>query len=262
MDEAPYAVDLSVLPRGGSRRRKSMQPRALLNNNGSLSLSASVPHQRRSFSAELSREMRDELINTPVRGREIAQQDLSGSPATDGNDGATTEPVPSPGNGYFTASANDQADNDEAEDAEGDSFLPPATPTGFVAYDPADPAFQTPFAAGPDSANDPSAALSPTTPFYLDQGHKLIQMTCPPKQTGKGLFDVDEGDGGEGGPGGQVARSGQVAEMSGVPSQSFRVRKMRGMDGALGKKIADARRRTLGVEGGWKPVVRSPLGRD
>ncbi|KAH0537488.1 hypothetical protein FGG08_005706 [Glutinoglossum americanum] len=36
LDEADYAVDLSTIPRGGHRRRKSMEPRALANINGNL----------------------------------------------------------------------------------------------------------------------------------------------------------------------------------------------------------------------------------
>lgn len=36
LDEADYAIDTSLIPRGGSRRRKSMEPRALANMNGNL----------------------------------------------------------------------------------------------------------------------------------------------------------------------------------------------------------------------------------
>ncbi|KAK8016503.1 hypothetical protein PG993_014692 [Apiospora rasikravindrae] len=36
MDEAPYYVDTSLIPRGGQRRRKSMEPKALANRNGTL----------------------------------------------------------------------------------------------------------------------------------------------------------------------------------------------------------------------------------
>ena len=36
LDEAQYAIDTSLVPRGGSRRRKSMEPRALANLGGNL----------------------------------------------------------------------------------------------------------------------------------------------------------------------------------------------------------------------------------
>ncbi|KAI9879185.1 MAG: hypothetical protein M1823_006864, partial [Watsoniomyces obsoletus] len=64
IDESPYVVDHGILPRGGSRRRKSMEPRALVNENGSLSSRAG----RRVTSAEfMTDKMREELVNTPVR---------------------------------------------------------------------------------------------------------------------------------------------------------------------------------------------------
>ncbi|VUC30011.1 unnamed protein product [Clonostachys rosea] len=36
LDESPYYIDTSSVPRGGARRRKSMEPKALANNNGTL----------------------------------------------------------------------------------------------------------------------------------------------------------------------------------------------------------------------------------
>lgn len=36
LEEAPYYIDTSLVPRGGARRRKSMEPKALANNNGTL----------------------------------------------------------------------------------------------------------------------------------------------------------------------------------------------------------------------------------
>ena len=42
LDEGHYAVDTSIIPRGGHRRRKSMEPRMLANMNGNL-VSAETP---------------------------------------------------------------------------------------------------------------------------------------------------------------------------------------------------------------------------
>lgn len=36
LEEGPYYVDTSIVPRGGARRRKSMEPRAMTNMNGTL----------------------------------------------------------------------------------------------------------------------------------------------------------------------------------------------------------------------------------
>ena len=43
LDEADYAIDTSNIPRGGSRRRKSMEPRALANMNGNLVPAGDTP---------------------------------------------------------------------------------------------------------------------------------------------------------------------------------------------------------------------------
>ncbi|EHL01738.1 putative Microcephalin [Glarea lozoyensis 74030] len=45
LDEAPYAVDTSNVPRGGHRRRKSMEPKALANLNGTLVSSSTTPRK-------------------------------------------------------------------------------------------------------------------------------------------------------------------------------------------------------------------------
>lgn len=105
LDESTYTVDPAVLPRGGSRRRKSMEPRALINANGSLSAA-----RGRSISAEMTKEMRDELINTPVR--------RPFSPLSNNTDVVTLE------------------DEEDAGSPESGIEAQTATPTGFVKYDP------------------------------------------------------------------------------------------------------------------------------
>jgi hypothetical protein len=82
-----------------------MEPRALLNANGSLSTA-----RGRSISAEMTKEMRDELINTPVR-RPLSRLENS----TDVPNVEDTESEGSP---------------------ESDIEALAATPTGFVNYDP------------------------------------------------------------------------------------------------------------------------------
>ncbi|KAG9785254.1 hypothetical protein ABEF93_006977 [Exophiala dermatitidis] len=96
LDEAAYAVDSSVLPRGGSRRRRSMEPRMLQqlqdhekasgtqqangkrhNRRATLADLAHLPHgssSAKSKSSKLTEAMKMELINTPVRGMEEQQQ--------------------------------------------------------------------------------------------------------------------------------------------------------------------------------------------
>ncbi|KAL2439135.1 hypothetical protein ABEF95_016123 [Exophiala dermatitidis] len=94
LDEAAYAVDSSVLPRGGSRRRKSMEPRMLQqlkdHENASGPQANGKKQNRRATLADLAHlgsssvksksrstlteAMKMDLINTPVRGMEEHQQ--------------------------------------------------------------------------------------------------------------------------------------------------------------------------------------------
>ncbi|KAL8849699.1 MAG: hypothetical protein Q9221_005309 [Calogaya cf. arnoldii] len=67
LDENDYAVDTSIVPRGGSRRRKSMEPRALANLNGSL-VPAETPSK--APAAEIPPTKEFMTFDTPVSRRE------------------------------------------------------------------------------------------------------------------------------------------------------------------------------------------------
>jgi hypothetical protein len=82
-----------------------MEPRALINDNGSLSAA-----RGRSLSTEMNKEMRDELVNTPVR-RPLSPLETS----TDVLSSEDTEAKGSLESGIESLAA---------------------TPTGFVSYDP------------------------------------------------------------------------------------------------------------------------------
>ncbi|KAL4962087.1 uncharacterized protein BDV14DRAFT_191770 [Aspergillus stella-maris] len=120
VDEAQYAVDSSIIPRGGAKRRKSMEPRALSNVNGTLVKS---------------------ITGTPTARRPSAYDHRSTTP-----DDQTTP-------------------------------IGRAEPDYKFWQTPKTPAF-----------NLNSIGMSPATPFYLNQRSKLVQQTCPPKQTRQGLF--------------------------------------------------------------------------
>ena len=158
-----------------------MEPRVLINQNGSLK------QGRRSISAEMTPAMKAELVATPIRAPSV---ELDGEEVAAANDESSLDSAFSTPTGVQRAAAN----------------VPlPATPTGFVHYDP--------------------AAASPTTPYYMAQGAKLVQQTCPPKQSRQGLFPV----------------SGKVGDQE---DEGVRLR-------------LEAARRSMG----WKPRVGSPLGR-
>lgn len=165
LGESDYAVDTSIIPRGGSRRRKSMEPRALANFNGSL-VPAETP--AREAPADMSPTKEFLTFDTPVSRRETFEFQVQ-APAT---------PI--------------------AE----------ATPQGEL-------------------GNDFNSPLSPTTPYYLSKGAKLVQQTCPPKKSHDLFFPV----------------SGKIEDQ---PNEAVR------------QRLLMARRKSLQ----WASKIQSPLGRN
>ncbi|KAL8907731.1 MAG: hypothetical protein Q9207_001214 [Kuettlingeria erythrocarpa] len=165
LEEATYAVDTSIVPRGGSRRRKSMEPRALANLNGSV-----VPAETPSKAPAAGISPTKEFLNfdTPIARRETFEFQVEGAPTT---------PV-------------------------AEVML-----TG-------------------EGADDFESPLSPTTPYYLSKGAKLVQQTCPPKQTQELFFPL----------------TGKIEDQ---PNEMVR------------QRLLAARRKSLQ----WASKVQSPLGR-
>ncbi|KAL1964587.1 hypothetical protein VTN77DRAFT_6761 [Rasamsonia byssochlamydoides] len=187
LDESHYLVDCSIIPRGGAKRRKSMEPRALSNINGSLTSSGNSRRSR-----------------VPADW-ETMEEFMRLSPNT------------SPNLGGLTSTA--------AESSSHPILHPPKTP-------------KTPNSSSSydfNNLNFDFTGMSPATPYYLSQRAKLVQQTCPPKQTNKGLFSPlnrkksDDDDFDDDGPG----------------AINLRV------------KLEAARRKSLV----FKPRVGSPLGR-
>ncbi|KAJ5774090.1 hypothetical protein N7457_008986 [Penicillium paradoxum] len=177
LDETPYAVDSSIIPRGGAKRRKSMEPRALSNVNGTLvrisQSPAPCPGGRRSG-------VNPGAVET---FRKITPP--------------THQPMPST----------------PPQQASADSYQFPATP-------------------GYNFANLDAIGMSPATPGFLGNHSKLIQQSCPPKQTNRGLF-----------PG---AKPTSRLSNEGEDEESRRKRRFR---------MEAARRKSLV----YKPAVRSSL---
>jgi len=67
LDEAPYAIDVSLIPRGGHRRRKSMEPRAIANLNGTI-VTSGTPSRTSSMSMSPSKEFFN-LPGTPFTSK-------------------------------------------------------------------------------------------------------------------------------------------------------------------------------------------------
>ncbi|MCJ1401699.1 hypothetical protein MMC11_004916 [Xylographa trunciseda] len=163
LEESEYAVDTSIIPRGGHRRRKSMEPRMFANVNGSV-IASGTPAK---VSSDISPTKEFLNLSSPVSRREST----------------------------YAPSLEPQT--------------PTATEYGHEGYD-----------------DGTSSWGSPTTPYYLSKGAKLVQQTCPPKRTLEPLFPL----------------SGKIEDQ---PDESVRQRLML------------ARRKSLQ----WAPKVGSPLGR-
>ncbi|KAL8951447.1 MAG: hypothetical protein Q9222_002572 [Ikaeria aurantiellina] len=167
LDELDYAVDTLNVPRGGSRRRKSMEPRALANLNGNL-----IPAE------------------TPIKGSAVEM-----SPTKE----FLTFDTPASRRETFEFNVQD-----------------PATPAEEQAYDNNDN----------NEIGQYDSPLSPTTPYYLSKGAKLVQQTCPPKQSHELFFPL----------------SGNIEDQ---PNEAVR------------QRLLMARRKSLQ----WASKVQSPLGR-
>ncbi|KAJ5130309.1 uncharacterized protein N7515_006348 [Penicillium bovifimosum] len=176
LDETPYAVDSSIVPRGGAKRRKSMEPRALSNVNGTLVRVSESP--------------------APSAGRR-----RSGV-----NPGAVE------GFRKITPPTHKQ----------------PATPPQQISAD----SYKFPATPGYNFANLDAIGMSPATPAFLGNRSKLVQQSCPPKQTNRGLFPSSR-------PTGRLSDEGDDEE-------SRRQRRFR---------MEAARRKSLV----YKPAVGSPL---
>lgn len=182
MDESIYMIDTSTVPRGGHRRRKSMEPKSLLSRNadGTLSAFASPAKFSPPTSLRASTSPTKEFLNlsSPAKERRATSS------------GAST---PSP------AKADASTKTSTAP-------LTPARPMSGE-YD--------------DDLDD-----GEPTPYFLHPA-RLVQQTCPPKQSQSLLFPV----------------SGRIDDQT---DESVRLR------------LANARRRSLA----WRPRVGSPLSRD
>lgn len=162
-----------------------MEPRALINMNGSLT-DADAPRSRKSS------------------GEHKAVRQSTSPTQT-----ATPQRAPL-GERHIIAATPTQGDEDDNSSTASIPFQQMSTPTGFV------PAMST---------ETPGGSGSPTTPYYLSQGAKLVQQTCPPKQTGRGgLFPV----------------TGRIEDVEDVGVRA---------------RLEAARRKSLV----WKPRVGSPL---
>ncbi|KAJ5681882.1 uncharacterized protein N7477_001822 [Penicillium maclennaniae] len=133
LEETPYTVDCSIVPRGGAKRRKSMEPRALSNVNGTL------VHTAEPSTPSASGRRHGANLGAIETFRKI------------------TPPTP-----VQVPSTPEQSN---------DRYAIPQTP-------------------GYNFANLDAIGMSPATPYFLSNRNKLVQQSCPPKQSQRGLFSA------------------------------------------------------------------------
>ena len=237
LSESDYAIDTCLIPRGGSRRRKSMEPKMLANLAGTL-----VPAASNTTSSGIS----------PVRALAPAPapQQPQMSPTKEfltfdtPKNRRETFILPKPTSPVATQQEHEQ---ELAEDADGDTA--PCTPVS--------PKYNI---EGGESG-DFDSPLSPTTPYYLSKGAALVQKTCPPKPSTAvsgaqplldGYTPMDSNGIDDGPSSNKGANSALFAGFQGFPI-SGDLDEIG--DKALRERLERARRRSLA----WVPKVGSPL---
>lgn len=79
LEEAPYYIDTSMVPRGGARRRKSMEPKALANLNGTLVSSPTKNNNGLTPGTPMNRRQSTVWMHTPSDQGEEDKDDVDWS---------------------------------------------------------------------------------------------------------------------------------------------------------------------------------------
>jgi hypothetical protein len=185
LEEGPYYIDTTMVPRGGARRRKSMEPKALANLNGTL-----VRTPMRSTSNPMPQRQVQTAPNTPVnsRGSRRASSLWMRTPDDESEDNNSP---------WHGADSSFDQDEDEDEGSDWGASMLMLTP---VPKTPAPEAIAR-YAA----AVTPGSESEPGTPENDDSGIEqarevLLMRTCPPKANeyrdlGKGVLSKEKDEG-------------------------------------------------------------------
>lgn len=156
LDEAPYAVDTSIVPRGGARRRKSMEPRAIANLNGM-------------------------LVPTPVRSNNA--RGCQTAPSTPANNRrASGLWVRTPEESRIDDDDGGHGDSDGSDD-ENDRWTAPLTPVPKTPAPEAIARFAANISPDPDTPSSVGSLDSEDPLGRDDDRQESLLRTCPPKRT-------------------------------------------------------------------------------
>lgn len=153
LDEAPYYIDTTLVPRGGARRRKSMEPKALANLNGQVVVN--MPGSKPASSARECQSLPATPMNTTSSSRRRDSSLWMRTPPEQ----TTTQAFP---------------DDDEEEEWDDDaSFLTPVPKT-----------------PAPEQVARYAAAVALEATPTMDMGdeeerraEEMMTRTCPPKSS-------------------------------------------------------------------------------
>lgn len=164
LEEGPYYIDTDLVPRGGARRRKSMEPKAIANLNGML---------------------------VPTPGRQSSARECQSMPATPNNRRDSSLWMHTPEDEARDNDAKNMENEGIHEDLDWDAaalLTPvPKTPAPEAIHRFAMGA--TPGGSSPEDDDDDNDDAN----SIMTREH-LIQRTCPPKQKQNNVFsDLGEG---------------------------------------------------------------------
>ncbi|CAP59998.1 uncharacterized protein PODANS_1_3200 [Podospora anserina S mat+] len=168
LEEGPYAIDTQIIPRGGARRRKSMEPRAMSNMNGT-------------------------LIPAPVKGSTSSNSTPTNSSTTrTGNQTAPTTPasnrsssrrasslwVRTPEEPRISVDDIDSEDDREHKEDDDDTWGVVLTP---VPKTPAPEAIAR-YVANISPGSDMSSVAGDDDEDEERKSQEMLTRTCPPKR--------------------------------------------------------------------------------
>jgi len=175
LDEAPYYIDTSLVPRGGARRRKSMEPRALANLNGML-----VPTPVRNTNATTANN------NTPARASAPPSTPVANKSGSRRRESGLWMRTPED-NSQNSDENSFMRDDDDDDDMDWNACIltpVPKTPAPeTIARYAANINPDTPTTSSLES-DDPLSALSPAD---------IMTRTCPPKAPSSMFRDMGAG---------------------------------------------------------------------
>ncbi|KAK4456407.1 hypothetical protein QBC42DRAFT_191114, partial [Cladorrhinum samala] len=174
LEEGPYCVDTSIVPRGGARRRKSMEPRAMTNMNGTL-----VPTPKTTSSSAPP-------ANTSTPTTPAAKNSRSSGRRASSLWVRTPEPEPSSAN-----KDDSDSDKDNDEDTEWGAVLTPVPKT------PAPEAIARYAANISPGLDSPTSSIAEEEEDEETKRQQMLTRTCPPKKTtfaelGEGLLSREK----------------------------------------------------------------------